>query len=81
MNYQIVLSNIEEALEELERIRDKVNSKNIDDVEFKIALQHVYHHLNFSWNVRNQKTEKYENLTDDEFIKWGKYPLDLDLDE
>ncbi len=81
MNLKVVSSNIQEALEELEKIRDKINSKTINEVEFQVQLQHVYHHLNFAWNVRHQKSERYRNMTDEDFKVWGKYPTDLDFNE
>ena len=78
MNFTIVSSNIEEALEELQKIRDKVNSKNMDEAELKIQLQHVYHHLNVAWNIRDVETERYRNITHEEFENWGEYPNEFD---
>ena len=80
MNLKIVSLNIQEALEDLEKIREEIISNTINEVEFQMQLQHVYHHLNFAWNVRHKKTEQYKNMTEEEFRGLGKYPKDLDFD-
>jgi hypothetical protein len=81
MNNKIISSNIEEALEELEKIKNELEIKTLSEVNFQIKLHHVYHHLNMAWNVRNAKTEQYRNMTDDDFKKWSSYPKDDEFDE
>ena len=81
MNFKIISPNIQEALEALESIRDKLNSKSISETEFQIQLQHVYHHLNVAWNIRHKATDLYKNMTTGDFLTWRKYPSDLDFDE
>ena len=79
MNYKIILSNLREAREELAKLESKINSSDKpDEVEFELSLRHAYHHLNFAWSIRNVETEKFKNLTDDEFHKWGKFPNGFD---
>ncbi len=80
LNTKIILSNLNEAAEELEDLKGKMESGDIDELELQIALQHAYHHLNFAWNIRHVPTEKYANLNDEEFKKWGSYPTDIDED-
>ena len=46
--------------------------------ELSVDLQHAYHHLNFAWNARYISTKRYANLTDEDFAKWGKYPIDIE---
>ena len=79
MNYKIILSNLREAREELYKLESKINSSDKpDEVEFELSLRHVYHHLNFAWNIRNMETEKYKNLTNSDFHEWGKFPNGFD---
>ncbi|MFZ2631953.1 MAG: hypothetical protein WA081_00070 [Desulfosalsimonadaceae bacterium] len=79
MNYEIILSNIREAREEIEKLEAKIAStEKPDQVEFELSLRHAYHHLNFAWNVKNVRTEKYTNLTDENFRNWGMFPKDFD---
>ena len=79
MNYEIILSNIREAREEIEKLEAKISSTDKPDlVELELSLRHAYHHLNFAWNVSNIETKKYANLTDKNFSDWGKFPKDFD---
>ncbi len=82
INWEIVSSNLAEAKEELdELVAGKAPEGTTRDVWFQIALQHIYHHLNFAWNVRHESTEKYANLTDEDFERWGRFPEDLKFEE
>jgi hypothetical protein len=79
MNHKIILSNLQEAREELDKFEAKLNSSDKpDEVEFELSLRHAYHHLNFAWNIRNVETEKYKNLTDTDFREWSKFPNGFD---
>ncbi len=79
MNYEIILSNLREAREELDKLESKIKSSDKpDEIELELSLRHTYHHLNFAWNVRNLETEKYKNLTDTDFREWGKFPNGFD---
>jgi len=81
MNLEIIKSNILEALEELQNIKDEIESKDLEEIDFEIMLRHVYHHLNVAWNIRNKSTNNYRNMNDNEFEEWGKYPKDIDFDK
>ena len=79
MNYEIILSDLREVREEIEKLESKINSPDKpDEVDFELSLRHTYHHLNFAWNIRNLETEKYKNLIDTDFHEWGKFPNGLD---
>lgn len=72
--------NLEDALEELQKLDSLISSGNRPDaIEFQIAMQHIYHHLNFAWNTRYDPIENYTNLTQEQFIKRGRFPQDLEL--
>jgi len=77
MNLQIVGLNIREALSELNDINELVVSGEIEEAEFQVAIQHVYHHLNVAWNARNESTESYSEMSDANFEKWGNFPQAL----
>ena len=79
LNWEIISSNIQEAKEEIEKLENEIaSSEKPEEVELELSLRHAYHHLNFAWNIRNFETEKYANLTDSDFNKWGKFPKGLD---
>jgi hypothetical protein len=79
LNWEIVLSNLAEAREQLEEIELRVKAGNPPaEREFQIMLEHAYHHLNFAWNARRVTTERYSRLTEDEFNRWSKFPKELE---
>lgn len=80
INAGIVLSNISEAREELEKIEALARSgEELDDGDLTVMFGHAYHHLNFAWNARRVADEKYRNLTGEDFNEWGKFPADVML--
>jgi hypothetical protein len=79
LNWKIMLSNIEEAREELVKLESQIAAaKKPAEVELELSLRHAYHHLNSAWNVRHTETKKYRNLTRSDFKKWGKFPKGFD---
>src|SRR4051794_34297542 len=79
INAEVVLSNISEAREELEKIEELVRSGEglEDDGDLIVMFGHAYHHMNFAWNARHVADEKYRDLTDKDFNEWGKFPTDI----
>jgi hypothetical protein len=79
LNWEIILTNIQEAREELQELESKINSsQKPSELDFQLSLRHVYHHINFAWNIRHKKSEEYAKLTDSEFKEWGRFPNGLD---
>ena len=80
LNWKIILSNLAEAREQIEQIEEQANNGNKpSEIELQIMLEHVYHHLNFAWNIRHTSTENYSNLTDDEFNEWSQFPKEMEM--
>jgi len=77
-NPRIIESNLSEAIEQLEKLRDCAARKELEEVQLQVGLQHAYHHLNFAWNVRRVSTSEYRNLTQAQFDRWGKYPSGIE---
>ena len=79
INAEVVLSNISEAREELEKIEELVRSGEglEDDGDLVVMFGHAYHHINFAWNARRVADEKYRNLTNEDFDEWGRFPTDI----
>ena len=78
LNWEIILSNLAEAREQIEQIEERAkNRKKPAEVELQIMLEHVYHHLNFAWNIRHKTSFNYSTLSDEEFNKWSKYPQEI----
>jgi hypothetical protein len=82
LNRRIVHSNITEAREELERIERMLSAEMpVDQIEFQVALQHVFHHLNFAWNIRHWPTRRYSSLSHTDFEDAGSFPKDLQFQD
>ena len=75
-NLHLISSNLREAKEEIESILSNISSlEKYDEEEFKVALEHAYHHLNFSWNIRNADEERVIRCSEKDFEEWSKYPF------
>lgn len=81
-NRAVVLQNISEAREELERIEALLKSaKTVDQMAFQIDMQHAFHHLNFTWNARHWTKHRYANGSRVDFETAGDFPNDLAFDD
>lgn len=80
INRDIILSNISEVREELQRIEGWLTSgEPLSEGGLEVAIEHAYHHLNFAWNARHVSSNKYKTMTDSDFNEWGKFPNDIEL--
>jgi hypothetical protein len=78
LNWQVILSNLAEAREQIEAIEARVNAKeNLSEVKLQILFEHTYHHLNFAWNARHASDKDHARLTDAQFNQWGKFPAEM----
>lgn len=80
MNKQWVLFHLREALEELTQTTSALETnKEYGEVEFEIALKHMYNHLNTAWNSRNESDHAISSQSDADFYAWRAFPDDLDM--
>ena len=81
MNKDYILLNLREALEEIERtIRKLQNESAYYEPEFRIAMEHAFHHMNIAWNARNTTKEQSFECTAKDLDSWGNFPKDIDFD-
>lgn len=79
LNREVILSNVTEAREELEKIEAHVRSGDeLTEGELWVMFGHAFHHLNFAWNARRVADEDYRNLTNKDFNEWGRFPTDIE---
>ena len=79
LNPDIILSNVSEAREELERIEALIRSGGeLSEGELSVMFEHAYHHLNFAWNARRTSRAQHRNLRDEDFDAWGQFPADIE---
>ncbi|KAA6461201.1 hypothetical protein DYQ86_13240 [Acidobacteria bacterium AB60] len=74
LNLMIIEHNLDEAIEELKKLKKEATEGTIQLSRFQVGLLHAYHHLNFAWNARYATTEAYQRLTQAQFKRWGRYP-------
>ena len=62
LNREWVLAHLKEAKEELDRTIDEIETDaEYDEDEFKIAIGHIYTHLNVAWNERKAEIVGNDN--------------------
>jgi hypothetical protein len=82
MPWEVIASNIAEAREQLQKIEARISrGAPPNESEFQIMMQHAYHHLNFAWNMRNHPVERYAQLSQEDFERWGTFPDDLAFED
>ena len=80
MNNNAVLFHLREAKEELDRTIAEVEAAPDYDIgEFRVAMSHLYHHLNTAWNGRNATAEAHRECAKPDFDSWRKFPENADL--
>jgi hypothetical protein len=80
MNRKIVSFHLREAAEELNRTVAKIERNESYGVgELRVAMGHLYQHLNTAWNGRDQTDEKFAECTDESFHSFRKFPSDSEL--
>lgn len=78
MNRAHTAFHLKEALEELQRTAASVESDlDYGDLEFSLAMEHIYHHLNTAWNARGASDQRARECTQEDFEAWRRFPSDL----
>ena len=58
LNREWVLAHLKEAKEELDRTIDKIETdEEYDEEVFKIAIGHIYTHLNVAWRKKKDNNK------------------------
>jgi hypothetical protein len=82
MNREYILYNLKEALEQLtETISDFENNNDYEYAEFKVDMEHLYHHLNTAWNAQNSTEQESNVCSDCDYNQWRQFPQDLILNQ
>jgi hypothetical protein len=80
MNTNWISFHLREALEELTRTITAVeNVPEYDEARFKVAIEHLYNHLNTAWNSRNADAKATTECSDDDFYAWRAFPSDISM--
>jgi len=74
--WALLIAELEDVQEHIESlINELMKKESIDDIEYEIDIAHIYSHLNRAWHRR----KFIDDLTDEEWEKGSKLPIDSDL--
>ena len=78
MNVNWILSNLEEAQEQLGKTIEQLKTKQQDYGvgQFIVEIEEVYHHLNIAWNSRDASEEQARKCSDEDFYAWRQFPVE-----
>ena len=80
MNKQWILSHLREAQAELSDTISRIESESAyGEIEFEIAMTHLYNHVNTAWNSRNVNDGQIGALSEDDFFRWRAFPSDISM--
>ena len=80
MNKPYVLQNLKEAREALDQlIADMQANADYDFGEFRVDMEHLYHHINTAWNARDATQESTDACSEGDFEHWRQFPRDIEL--
>ena len=80
MNRKLISLHLREAAEELNRTVADVDGEAAYDVEdFRVAMGHLYHHLNTAWNGRDLTDEAFKKCKDADFLRFRRFPAEPEV--
>ena len=80
MNKPYVLWNLKEAREALDQlVADIEADADYDYGEFRVDMEHLYHHINIAWNARDAAAEITDVCSQEDFDRWRQFPRDIEL--
>ncbi len=80
MNTTNSLFHLKEALEQLQETITALETGSLEEISFQIEIEHLYHHINTAWNSRDSTEQETNECNKENFSKWQKFPVDLELE-
>ena len=72
MNYEMMKAHLREAHGALANLIAGVDG--MSEGRFKVELRHIYHHLNWAWNTRNQTWEEADGGDETQTRRLEQFP-------
>lgn len=74
----MIISNLHEAACSIRDLNEELKNERLLTLgKFNVEMGHIYHHINFAWNIRGLRdVSRYANMSDEDFRKWTKYPTE-----
>jgi hypothetical protein len=80
MNKHHIWFHLQEAHEAIGNILESLrNDPGYDFGNYWVEMQHVYHHVNTTWNGRDASVEQVADGSKEDFNRWACYPKDLEM--
>ena len=75
MNKSYILYNLKEAYAQIsETIAEFESNSDYGFPEFKVEMEHIYHHLNTAWNAQNSTEQESNECSEENFQLWRRFP-------
>jgi hypothetical protein len=78
LNLEFILYSLKDVRETLDEIIDLAEAATLDEIDFRIKMEHAYHHLHFAWNIRHVGAKRSSECVADDFNRWSKFPEELE---
>jgi polyhydroxyalkanoate synthesis regulator phasin len=73
--WSLLVSGLDDAREHLEKLVGEMAAKgSIEEEELRVALGHVYAHLNRAWHTR----DRIDEVAEKDWVQLGRFPTDVD---
>ncbi len=73
--WSLLVSGLDDAREHLEKLVDDMAAKgSIEEEELRVALGHIYAHLNRAWHTRDRTADVAET----DWVQISRFPTDVD---
>ena len=71
-----IIRELLEARPEIDYIiKSLKDDPTFSEGHFRASLEHLYHHLNSAWHIRNLEEERIIECSEEDFIAWSKFPV------
>ncbi|WP_332726498.1 hypothetical protein [Pseudomonas sp. ESBL9] len=79
-NQELIITHLNESIRALQRIVICLETGHVfgtrkptryREGHFRSHLEHVQHHINYAWNIRDVPHEHALNATEEEFERWS----------
>ena len=80
LNYDVIQFHVSEAREQLQQIETELLAGGKPgESQLQVWFDHAFHHLNSAWNARRTTDRQFTNSTDEDFVRWGRLPRDINI--
>jgi len=80
MNKEYIIYNLKEALEQLSMtINELETDKEYEFGDYKVQMEHLYHHINTAWNARNSSEKESIECSEKNYEIWRQFPNDIEM--